>query len=294
MAVARLVLGDVEVSPVKVLLFIFGCVALPAIALAGRGDTLVHAELKADQSEIAVGQVFHVGVLLKIEPGWHIYWKNPGDSGLATKVKLQLPTGFTSGPVEYPFPTRLILPGEIVNYAYEDEVMLVIPVTAPKDLVVGTPVAISAKVNWLVCREGCSLGAANVELALPVSTAGTPANSALFQHWMEQIPVAHDPENVADVSNDINLESTASGLAGSSQITIRWKILPTDIQWFPAPPNGVIVSDEKVLSGKNSTVISFHVDVSSDAGNIRGIESVVVYTIPSGRRMALVIPGREK
>jgi len=281
-------------APLKVLLFIFGCLVLPAIVLAAPVDALVHAELKADESEIAAGQVFHVGVFLKIEPGWHIYWKNPGDSGLATKVTLQLPAGFTSAPVEYPYPTRMVLPGDIANYAYENETMLIIPVTAPKDLVAGSSVSISAKVNWLVCKETCLLGGATVNLTLPIAGLGSPANTELFQQWMEHIPVERDPDHVADVSEQTNLAQGANGLAGTGKISIRWKTEATDIQWFPDPANDVILSDIKISIEKSSTVFSYHVDVPSDPGNFWGIESIVEYTTPGGRRMALAIPGRAK
>jgi DsbC/DsbD-like thiol-disulfide interchange protein len=238
------------------------------------------------------GQPFRIGVLLKIEPGWHIYWKNPGDSGLATTVKLQLPPGFTAGAVQYPFPIRILLPGDIVNYAYENETMLLIPVTPPADLPPGTPVSISAKMNWLVCRESCSPGSANVSLQLPVSTAASSTNAELFDQWAARIPVNHDPEHVADISTATNLKQTPTGLAGSAEIVIQWKTVPTDIQWFPNPWPGIMVSEIKISTAKNTTAISYHVDVSSEAGNNRGIESVVVYTIPGSPRIALAIPGR--
>jgi hypothetical protein len=269
-------------------LLILVCLGFPSITFAGRGDVLVHASLHADSSTITAGQVFRVGVLLKIDAGWHIYWKNPGDSGLATTVKLDLPAGFSSGPVEYPFPARIVLPGDIVNYAYENETMLMVPVTAPKDFVAGTPVSISAKVNWLVCKDSCSPGSATVSLRLQ----GASADAELFEQWMARMPVMHDPEHVADVSTATHLKQTGSGLAGSAETTIQWKTLPTDVQWFPGLSPGVIVSDIKISSGKLTTSISYHVDISSDVGNFPGMESVVVYTIPDGSRKGLAIPAR--
>jgi DsbC/DsbD-like thiol-disulfide interchange protein len=274
---------------VKVLAFIFACLVFPAALIAGRGDELVHAQLLADVLDVAPGAGFHVGVLLKIDPGWHIYWKNPGDSGLATTVKLELPPGFTSGEVQYPFPDRLVLPGEIVNYVYEDETMLIIPVTAPKDLAQGTPITISAKVKWLVCRESCSPGSAMMQADLSVGH-GAEANGALFEQWKGRIPVEHDPEHVADISTETRLSPTGLAMGGAANITIQWKTVPSDIQWFPVAGNGVIVSEINISTVKNTTAISYHVDVSPDAGNIRGIESLVEYTIQGSRRMALAVP----
>ena len=132
-----------------------------------------------------------------------------------------------------------------------------------------------------------------MDTVLPVGS-GAAANGALFEQWTGQIPVEHDPEHVADISTETNLSPAGSGMGGPANITIQWKTVPSDVQWFPLALNGVIVSKINISTAKNTTAISYHVDVSPDAGNIRGIESVVEYTIPSSRRMALVIPSREK
>src|SRR5678815_3819103 len=77
------------------------------------GKDLVKAELLADVSAIQPGQPFHVGVLLKIKPQWHVYWKNPGESGVATILDLKLPEGFKASPVQYPVPRQHEDPGGI-------------------------------------------------------------------------------------------------------------------------------------------------------------------------------------
>ena len=77
---------------------------------AWAGHLHVQASLVADTTGVSVGKPFTVGVLLKIDPGWHIYWKNPGDAGLPTKVKWTLPDGFTAGELRYPTPHEFTLP----------------------------------------------------------------------------------------------------------------------------------------------------------------------------------------
>jgi DsbC/DsbD-like thiol-disulfide interchange protein len=277
-----------------ILSFVFAFLLIPAFVQAAVGDRLVQTSVKADVAAIVPSEVFHVGVLLHISPGWHIYWKSPGDSGLATTVKLDLPPGFTAGQVEYPFPTRILLPGDIVNNAYEGETMLIVPVTAPKDLAIGTAVTISAKVKWLVCKEICAPGTATVTLQLPVAAESSPAKPELFGDWARRIPLAHDPEHVVDVSTVRDLKQGASGLAGSAETVIQWRGAVTDIAWFADPPRGVAVSNIVISNEKKTTKISYHVDIAPDAGNNHGVESVVVYTIPGGRRMSLTIPGSGK
>ena len=93
---------------------------LTAQALAGH----VQAELFADVSAIQPGKPFWLGVHITIDPGWHVYWKNPGDAGLPTSATLSLPDGFTAGPLEFPTPSRFEQPGDIVVFGYENSVML--------------------------------------------------------------------------------------------------------------------------------------------------------------------------
>src|SRR2546423_1835502 len=88
-----------------------------------QGD-LVKAELLADTDAIVPGKAFAVGVVFTIAPGWHVYWKNPGDSGLATRVEIVTPPGFSVSQVEYPVPTKFVQPGDLVAYGYADKLMM--------------------------------------------------------------------------------------------------------------------------------------------------------------------------
>ena len=78
----------------------------PAPAQQYNGKELVKAALIADVSSIQPGQRFRLGVLYRIEPGWHIYWKYSGDSGIPTKIEWQLPEGFTIHDLQWPLPLR--------------------------------------------------------------------------------------------------------------------------------------------------------------------------------------------
>src|SRR3954471_11897088 len=110
-------------SAVWILLLIIGLAARPLWAAEAK-EGLVAATLLCDRASIQAGKPFDVGVLLKIKPGWHGYWKNPGDSGIATSIDFKLPDGFTVGELQFPVPERIEAPGGIVNYGYTNEVML--------------------------------------------------------------------------------------------------------------------------------------------------------------------------
>ena len=123
---------------------------------------LVVASLLA--GTLGVGQPGWIGVEYTIAPGWHIYWKNPGQSGIPTEVTPTLPEGWSAGEAVYPGPHRFMMPGELVNYGYADAMTLLIPVTAASEPA-GT---ITVATRWLVCREEqCVPGRATLTLELP-------------------------------------------------------------------------------------------------------------------------------
>src|SRR5438874_13838035 len=95
--------------------------ALVSAAVAAPPKDLVQATLLADVDSVKPGKPFTLGVLLKIKPGWHVYWTNPGDSGAPTRVKWNLPEGWKAAELQYPIPRRIELPGGVVNYGYEDQ-----------------------------------------------------------------------------------------------------------------------------------------------------------------------------
>src|SRR5205823_8095887 len=131
-------------------------------AVAAPPSEKVRAEILADTTAIVPGRAFNVGVLLAIEPQWHVYWMNPGDSGLPTTMKFDLPPGFAVSEVQYPVPTKFLQPGELIAYGYEGSVLLMAKVTPPKDLVAGGAVSIKALASWLVCQEVCIPGKAEL------------------------------------------------------------------------------------------------------------------------------------
>jgi len=149
----------------------------------------VQARLIVDNQSIKAGSAFRVGLWLKLERGWHVYWKNPGDSGMAPKFAWQLPTGFTKDDIAWPVPERIPV-GPLVNYGYSDRVLFAVTMHAPKNLT--TPqVEIGLRANWLVCEETCIPGKGTFTLTLPVSAA--PANPsaehATFEQWKTRLPL---------------------------------------------------------------------------------------------------------
>lgn len=259
---------------------------------AGPGDARVSARLLADVRSIQPAQPFKIGVLLNIQPGWHIYWKNPGDSGMATRVTLQLPPGLSAGPAQYPTPTFLNLPGDILNYAYENQVMLIVPVTptAGSDRQLPAETDITATVRWLVCKDICLPGSATVSLKLPVSTGGATSVDPLFSQWEAKMPQSADPANVAGVERSLEVHSAGAGMAGHGSITVTWKKVPADVQWFPGPADGFDVTDPAVSTADGRTVGRFKLAAASVVPVPKEIDCVLAYSTADGQRHALDVP----
>jgi thiol:disulfide interchange protein DsbD len=147
-----------------------------------QGRELVKATLLADTSAIVPGKPFTAGLLLRMAPAWHTYWKFSGDAGLPTEIKWKLPPGWKVGEIQWPIPLKTNDPGDIQTYGYQDEILLMQEITPPAKID-NSPVKLSAEANWLVCERICIPGGANLELELPISTTAAPNNTDLFARY---------------------------------------------------------------------------------------------------------------
>jgi thiol:disulfide interchange protein len=190
----------------------------PAAAAPPRASDLVQPTLYAESGTVAPGQTLWTDLHLTIAPGWHIYWKNPGDSGLPTGIDWTLPPGFTVGAIEWPTPERFQL-GPIANYGYAGGADLLVPLSAPPGLTAGAKQPIAAQVKYLVCSEICIPGEAQVSLDLGAgSGAADPAEAARFSAARSALPIAAPfaAQFVAGKS-DLRLIVPAAAIAGLTQ-----------------------------------------------------------------------------
>src|SRR5262245_16290061 len=103
--------------------------AAPAIAEAPLTDPVTARRLPELRS-VTPGATLWVDLHLDIAAGWHVYWRDPGDSGLPTEIAWDLPDGFRAGEIVWPAPERFVL-GNIGNYGYAGSADLLIPIGAP-------------------------------------------------------------------------------------------------------------------------------------------------------------------
>jgi thiol:disulfide interchange protein/DsbC/DsbD-like thiol-disulfide interchange protein len=164
---------------------------LTASALAGTGATVatdnVKARLISENASIAPGSTFTVALELDIRDGWHTYWRNPGDSGQATRLKWTLPPLFLDSEIQWTRPHRFDVP-PLVNYGYSHHAVHLVEIRAPKELQPGD-LTLAATANWLVCSDICIPESADLQLVLPVGDgAKDPATAPTFDAARADLP----------------------------------------------------------------------------------------------------------
>jgi thiol:disulfide interchange protein DsbD len=161
--------------------------ACSAGAQAVRADN-VEAELVAATDAVVPGQPLVAALRLKHDEHWHTYWQVPGDSGLPTRIQWKLPPGWAAGPTEWPLPQRLPV-GPLMNFGYEGEVLLLATLTPPRNLKPGDRVALAARGEWLICKDVCIPGGADLTLEIPVRDSAAPSKrAALFAAMRARVP----------------------------------------------------------------------------------------------------------
>src|SRR5689334_1661902 len=158
--------------PIRLLLSAMALCALAAHAAPLVKTEHVEAELVTDRLAAEPGKPFVVGLKLRMEMGWHTYWKNPGDSGLPTRIQWVLPPGWKAGEIHWPFPQPLPV-GPLMNYGYEDEVVLLTELTPPAEAKSGE-VPVKAKAEWLVCKDICVPEKGEIDATIAVKPGEAP------------------------------------------------------------------------------------------------------------------------
>ena len=146
----------------------------------------VRIEIVAAPEPSAAGAGW-LGIRFVVEPGWHIYWQNPGDSGGPPEVSWQLPAGLQAGPWQWPVPERI--PFEtLVNYGYHGDVVLPAKLTAAGGRLPAEPFTVKAQVKWLVCREICVPGKGEASLVVPAGARVPPATAERVRRALARVP----------------------------------------------------------------------------------------------------------
>ncbi len=182
----------------------------------------VRAELMAQAPEgVRPGQTLWLGLQITHQPGWHTYWKNPGDSGLPTQLSWTLPEAFKASEIAWPAPRKLPL-GNLANYGYEGTVLLPVPVTVPAGFA-ADELTVRLKASWLVCKKECIPQDGDFELSVPARASYAPQGRAFEAAWAaapRELPKARGELRPGDAAEQV-LHMRVDGLP----VTLQGKTL---------------------------------------------------------------------
>ena len=250
---------------------------------ASSGSANVTVRLVSEVLSIRPGKTFTVALQLKMAPSWHTYWKNPGDSGMPTRVVWTLPDGFKASELQWPAPARAV-DGDLALYGYEREAILLTEITPGPDLPSGR-FTLAAKVSWLECRDICIPGKASLDLTLPAApgrgpAAIDPASKPLFVSARASMPRR---SGALKVSHAVEGDRLILRIAGSPPG------LGSPLEFFPETPGLIEAAQpQAVARGGAGWTISMKraANAPSGAPTLRG----VLITNAGPRRLAWEIP----
>lgn len=185
--------------------------------------------LVSDSSAITPGQEFYLGIQFDMIDGWHVYWKNPGDSGTEPRIIWDLPEGFKIGEPEWPAP-QMFLKAPFATFGHENYLLLPFKVRAPETLAVGEKLSIKADVSWLVCKEICI--AQQGQVSLNIETADSSIFSDRADEFAQTLSALPSENDIFDI------EATADNRSAQIKLTVKNGItdftMPKSIQFFPS------------------------------------------------------------
>jgi len=176
------------------------------------------------------GRSVQTAIRMVLDPSWHTYWLNPGEGGMQTTVKWELPPGWTAGELEYPVPKRFVSAG-LAGYGYQNTVIFPLRLVPPADFT--GDALLKGKISWLTCDDAtCAPGHAEISLTLTAGTSAPSPDAAAISKALTLLPV-ENPAVVLEVAE----------AQGNLQLTIDLAapgiINPATSQVFPLTHHAV-------------------------------------------------------
>jgi DsbC/DsbD-like thiol-disulfide interchange protein len=159
------------------------CIALLPLAGGVRADDAVvqtdqmRAQLSAERRVAAPGESLWVALSFDIKPGWHTYWRTPGDAGEPIPIQWTLPAGVSAGPIQWPTPERFAYSG-IAGFGYTGHATLLTELKIDPSVAAPAEILLKADVTWLSCSDVCIPEDGGFSLPIKIDAAGAHRNTA--------------------------------------------------------------------------------------------------------------------
>ncbi len=250
--------------------------------------TPVRAKLVSNIDRVKPGESFNLGVLFEIDPGWHIYWKYPGETGLPTKLTLNMPDSYQTSGVMWPIPGAYKKTDGGVDFGYENSVLLWTNIQVPSDAQIDKSVDIETQVSWISCKEICIPGKAKLNFSPKLGERTSSSSEALFADWSDSLPIS-----LTDRKNPFQIEVHKIDSAhGQVKVEIKLKSNPQSekIEYYPNPGDSLLVQNISSIKSEDFNLTEISFDVTAQDGVVLSenvLDGLIVYSDAEGKRSAV-------
>ncbi|MEO1222447.1 MAG: protein-disulfide reductase DsbD domain-containing protein, partial [Pseudomonadota bacterium] len=265
----------------------FVCGVMPVAAQAVDGGH-ARVELISERSLAVPGETVWFGLSFEIDPKWHIYWVNPGDAGIPPEITwadtVSLPAE-NIGAFKWPLPELLpVVPGQIMDYGYSDQVVLPFPVTIPETA--DGPILFEGVADYLICEDICIPESVDIRLMLSVGAAQLPdtIGAELIQASLMNVPPAFAGDaRISKTGSAWTLSLAGDQVAGAA----------SDARFFPYGHEITHAADQVPNSGENGVSILLEpaTEGAPGPGDIAGVVTVGDLAFEVQATSGPVLPG---
>ena len=142
------------------------------------------ARLVSASDAAGQAQTLQVGLHFKMNKGWKIYWRSPGDAGFPPRPDWAGSRNLAEAQLDWPAPKRFSVLG-LQTLGYSTEVVLPVTVTVFEP---GQPVALRAKVPYLTCADICVPYEADLALDIPAGPETSSIEGGLIETYRARVP----------------------------------------------------------------------------------------------------------
>ncbi|MFT8418436.1 MAG: protein-disulfide reductase DsbD domain-containing protein, partial [Acetobacter sp.] len=265
---------------------LLACAALqPHTAQAAESAPVVSpystASLITDTATASANAPLHAALRLQLKPGWHTYWRNPGDAGDPVTLNVTASGALegASQTITWPTPQR-IRDASLMSYAYTGDVVL--PVTLQLHQGTTTPgtygrTTLNAQASWLVCEQSCIPQEGTFTLSLPMGAPLASAQASLFVQAAQHTPVPSpypvtlSPPAVLHVNApELNAQSVADA-------------------WFMPSERGQIAEAAPQELGFDANGLSLRLPPTAGFASGQPLSGILVLRDPNGAERALSV-----
>jgi len=173
--------------------------------LNGQQLTAANAKIVVDSYSLEKSRSLPIGILIELEKDWHIYWRNPGDSGMPTSIDFEMPEGVSISEIEWPVPKVFEYEG-LASYGYDGQILLIAELNVPESFI-SNSITVSAKIKSLICRDVCIPFNSNVseEIKLTNAFSAEEEITKLFSQTRINLPKVKNEIDLSIVPDENNI-----------------------------------------------------------------------------------------